>query len=216
MPSAISKRLAQLEADARHAAAAARRGAASCRRRPASSLLEHARTRAGHDGPHRARHRRPSAAASRGRCGWSRPCRPSPSRCPTTSRRSCRSRRTATSRSTSRSASRATWCAELREGSAPLGVCWDASTSSGLQTGPTATTSSPWRSTPDHPLARPQVAALRADAGLRARRPASDQRGPHHAAARGGQVGRVVVLSGRGLELRRRVPGRRGRTSASA
>ena len=53
---------------------------------------------------------------------------------------------------------------------------------------------------PSGPSARrSQVAALRADPGPRACRPASDQRGPHHVAALGGQGRPGRVLSGRGL-----------------
>ena len=215
-PSAISKRIAQLEARPRHAAADALAPRRRSRRRPAwrcSSM----RARAVHDGAHRQRRRRRSAAASRATCAWSRRSRRSPSRCSTTSPRSCASRPTATSRSTSRSACRATLVRQLREGGASVGVCWDHVDLEGLEHRPYRQRPAGARGPSGPSARRSQVAALRADAGPRARRPAADDaRCTPCCSAPRRAVGRTVSLPGRRLELRRRVPRRRRQPRRSA
>ena len=194
------------------------RGAASSRRRPGIALLEHARTVLFTMERIAQRRRVVQQRASRATCGWSRPSRRSPNRCSTTSRRSCASRPIATSRSTSRSASRTIWCASLREGGASVGVCWDnVDFAAASSTGPTATTSSRSRSIADHPLAGRKSLRFEQTLRPRARRPAADDRGAHRCcSAPRPRVGRVVSYRVDRVELRRRVPGRRGQPRRSA
>ncbi len=184
-PSAISKRIAQLEATARHAAAgarAARRGADAGRRRAARAR---AHACCSPSSAHRARHgrlrRRHHGAGAAG--GDAR--RPSPSRCSTTSPPSCaspahRDIKVDIEERFSRDLVRG--CARAVRRSACAGT---ASTSRACSTGPTGATSWPSRCTPTIRWRASAIAALRADARLRARRPAAVDGGAHDAAARG-------------------------------
>ena len=104
---------------------------------------------------------------------------------------------------------------QLRDGMASVGVCWDTSTSQGLAQSPYRRDRLGLAVHRRPPAGRAPVAALRADARLRARRPAADDRGARDAAAcRGARRAHRLVPRHR-LQLRRRVPRRRRQPGVS-
>ena len=152
-PSAISKRIAQLEADLGTPLLV--RGRRGVQPTPAGlALLEHARNVlftmdriASRRRRVRQRHQGPRAAAGE-------QCRRSPSRCSTTWRRSCASRRNRNIKIDIEERLSSDLVRQVREGSASVGVCWDNVDFEGLQHRPYRSDRLALAVHPEHPLAR--------------------------------------------------------------
>ncbi len=99
----------------------------------------------------------------------------------------------------------------LRDGAATVGVCWDNVDFGGLDHRPYRRDQLVLAVPREHALANASQPALRADAGLRARRTAAVRGGDDDAAAGGGACRPGADVSRAGLELRRRVSRRRCR-----
>ena len=108
---------------------------------------------------------------------------------------------------------------EVRDGNASLGVCWDQVDFEGLAQRRVPARPARARRLRRPRAGRPRVGALRGDARLRARRPAADDGGAHDAAARrragraNGVVPRHRLRPRRGAARRRRQPRRQRRAA---